>query len=290
MAMSPQIGLDLSVIVSEADVIKYEKQGWWISPPVLSESDIEAALYGADRFSAGEQDNVLPGFNAEPELDKNSGEIRQCDYISLRVNEFAGLIATPVIGALAARLMRSETVRLFHDQLIHKPPTDDRQKNGVGWHTDLAYWPTCSSINMITAWIPLVKSNADNGSLAVLDQSHKWSGNESLHNFHNRNITATEDDIRSDDSERKIIIYDVEPGQICFHHCLTIHGSYSNHSRNNRLALSVHLQDDSNHYRPRKKADGNLAMHLNDTLCRKDARGQPDYSDPFICPQLWPVG
>jgi len=281
--------LNISDIVTDADVQTYEKRGWWISPPVLSSDDIDTALYGADRYFAGERDHNLPGFQISSENQKESSGLSQCDYISIRINEFAQLVSKPIIGAMAAKLMRSSTVRLFHDQLISKPPKLSGAENGVGWHTDLAYWPTCSSKNMLTAWIPLVKSSAENGALAVIDKSHKWSGNEMLHNFHRNDIVATESDISAGKNHREVIIYDVIPGQICFHHCLTIHGSYSNLSGQNRLALSVHLQDDVNCYRPLVRSDGSKAMHLNDTLCAKDSKGNPDYSDPFICPKLWPL-
>jgi hypothetical protein len=34
---------------------------------------------------------------------------------------------------------------------------------------------------------------------------------------------------------------------------------------------------------------GRRTVHINDLLVRKDAEGNPDYSDPDICPVLWPA-
>jgi len=51
----------------------------------------------------------------------------------------------------------------------------------------------------------------------------------------------------------------------------------------------VHLQDDENRYQRVMDSNGRLKVHVNDVLCRKNAIGDPDYSDPSICPTLWPI-
>jgi hypothetical protein len=40
------------------------------------------------------------------------------------------------LAALAAQLMRTDTVRVFHDQALHKPPCGGRP---VVWHQDYGY-------------------------------------------------------------------------------------------------------------------------------------------------------
>ena len=41
-------------------------------------------------------------------------------------------------------------------------------------HADHAYWGTCSSQRLLTAWIPFHDVDEESGTLAVLDGSHRW--------------------------------------------------------------------------------------------------------------------
>ena len=77
-------------------------------------------------------------------------------------------------------------------------------------------------------------------------------------------------------------------GQVSFHDCYTIHGSYANLSDSPRRALSVHLQDGENRYRDLKflRKDNPVYQHSHDLICRKAANGLPDYTDPDIFPAL----
>jgi ectoine hydroxylase-related dioxygenase (phytanoyl-CoA dioxygenase family) len=84
--------------------------------------------------------------------------------------------------------------------------------------------------------------------------------------------------------EGKVISMCLARGDVSFHHCRTIHGSGPNRSTTERLSLSVHLQDGDNAYQIDSAKDAK--SHFNDMLCRK-IDGQPDYSDPDICPVLW---
>ena len=158
------------------DVAFYEAHGWWVSPPILDESLVDAALAATESYYAGELDDGPPiPANDTPQPPYGDG-IRGHLHAALRRRELGAVAFDPVIGAIAARLAGASTIRLFHDQLIYKP----REAPGatytrIGWHTDGQYWLTCTSRRMITAWIPLHDVDAELGSLMVLDRSHRWS-------------------------------------------------------------------------------------------------------------------
>jgi len=78
----------------------------------------------------------------------------------------------------------------------------------------------------------------------------------------------------------------LEKGQVSFHHCLTIHGSYPNFSDRARMAFALYLQDYDNRYQVYKN-QGKQVHHFLDNMCRKLSNGNPDYSDPEIFPTLW---
>jgi hypothetical protein len=52
--------------------------------------------------------------------------------------------------------------------------------------------------------------------------------------------------------------------------------------------MAIHLQPGDNRHVPDRDADGALRYHRNDELVRT-VDGLPDYTDPRICPVLWPV-
>ncbi|AXX31926.1 phytanoyl-CoA dioxygenase family protein [Actinosynnema pretiosum subsp. pretiosum] len=275
------------LLPDEQDIRFYEEHGWWVSPPILTPKDIEDALFGAERYYGGDRDEKLLIEAGTDWTPAHGNVLRQNDYVSLQVDQLRRLVHHPVVARTAAMLARTSAVRLFHDQLVYKPPQVAPSQATVGWHTDIAYWKTCSSRNLITAWIPFQSVTRDMGPMTVLDRSHRWAGNDRLEYFHETDLGLIERriDQNSDAVEEVPLIMDV--GQVSFHHCRTIHGSRPNSSDRPRLALAVHMQDYTNRYVPNTDEHGRKSSHLNDFMCRKDADGNPDYADPVVCPVLW---
>jgi len=278
----------LSLLPSAEDVRFYEEHGWWISPPILSAEDIEDAWFGLQRYYAGERDASLLMETGTDWTEDRGNVLRQNDYVSLQITNLRKLAHNPLIAASAAKLARTSEIRLFHDQLIYKPQQISASDATVGWHTDIAYWETCSSRDLLTAWIPFQDCTEQMGPMLVIDGSHKWEGNDRLKFFHESDLKTIASRIKQGGSKMEIIPMTLKCGQVSFHHCRTIHGSYPNQSDRPRVALAVHMQDFSNRFVRSYREDGKQASHINDFLCRKNADGDPDYSDPEVFPVLWP--
>jgi ectoine hydroxylase-related dioxygenase (phytanoyl-CoA dioxygenase family) len=278
------------LLPTDDDVRFFRERGWYVSGTILSEEMIEDALYGIDRYYAGERDRTLPIRRGYLDWKPEHGDIlRQNDYVSLQNDEIRDLVMTPVIGAIAARLAGATTVRLFHDQLIYKPPTGHAE-TAVGWHSDRAYWQTCTSQRMLTAWVPFVQTSERSGTLTMIDGSHRWSDVERFDTFTDHDMRALESQFESHGVPAARVPMELTPGQASFHHCRTLHGSFPNRSATPRIALAIHMQDETNAYQRRLDAKGDPILHVNDVLCRSDEHGTPDYTDPDICPVLWPAG
>lgn len=279
----------LRMVPTEDDVSFYEQHGWWISPSILTAEDIDEARYGAERYYAGERDATLI-VDAGTDWTEAAGNVlRQNDYVSLQIDQFHRFVRTPVIAAAAAALARTHEIRLFHDQLLYKPPRAGPASTVVGWHTDIAYWQTCSSRSMLTAWIPLQDVTEEMGPMVVLDGSHRWDGNDQLRFFHRPDLEDTASHIQSGGHHLAPIKLVMKRGQVSFHHCRTIHGSHQNSSTVPRLAIAIHLQDESNCFVRGSNPDGRPTSHISDFLGRKTASGDPDYRDPNVFPTLWPL-
>ncbi len=266
----------------------YEEFGYLVTPKVLDLSLLEDAVFGTNRLYSGDRDFSLPISGGYLDWRAEHGDrLRINDYVSLQIKEIRNLVLDPLIGRVAASLSRSRQIRLFHDQLIGKPPGIGND-GAVGWHVDKAYWKTCTSETMLTAWIPLSRQSAESGPLTVLEGSHRWQGTDGLATFNERDLETLETRLSAPGRTVRKVALTLEPGQISFHHCRTVHGSAPNLTKEMRLALTVHLQDGENEYRARQDDRGRTIVHMNDVLCRRLPDGRPDYADPEICPALWP--
>jgi hypothetical protein len=275
------------LLPSDDDVRFYETHGYFVTSKLFSDELIEGALYGIERYYRGERDCILPISGGFLDWREEHGDcIRINDYVSLQNEDIRRLIDWPLLGQFAAMLSRTNEIRLFHDQLICKPPTH-HVPTSIGWHVDRAYWKTCSSNKMLTAWIPLAPYDVDMGPLMIIEGSHLWHGNQWMATFGEHDLEAVESKISSDTRKLKKIAIVVQPGQVSFHNGATIHGSYHNRGKRPRIALTVHFQDGDNRYTRYSDGHGKQALHMNDILCRKLPDGSPDYSDPDICPVLW---
>lgn len=277
-----------SNLVTDSDVAFYGEHGWWISPCCLAPTMVDELAYGIARYYAGERDLTLP---TDPGTDWSAdtgSAVRQNDYVSLQITEVAEFVAHPLLPAMAARLSGSSEIRLFHDQLVYKPPMRPNVDTTVGWHTDRAYWSSCTSENMLTAWLPLEDLNEMMGPMEVIDGSHKWPNVEQMETFHEIDRETVLERFSAHHMRADPVTLNLRKGQVSFHHCRTIHGSGSNRSDHPRIGFTIHYQDESNRFRDESAPSARGFSHINDLLCRTTSDGLPDYSDPDICPVLWP--
>ena len=275
-----------ALLPTEEDVVFYETHGWYISPKIIPDEAIDLAIAGTERFYRGERDGKLPVDTGYSNWTPEEGDIiRNNEFVSWQNKELRELALLPIIGAIAARLARTHEIRLLDDQLVYKPPRSG--KNSVGWHSDRAYWGTCTSDKMLTAWIPFHDCDEARGPLVVLDKSHLWGNLDDMRHFNDEDLGSWENRFATEGKEVNKVAMTLQKGQLSFHHCWTIHGSYPNTSPYPRQALAVHLQDGDNRYRPYFSKQGKEVHIFDEQLCRTLPNGDPDFSDPNAFPVLW---
>lgn len=201
------------------------------------------------------------------------------------------IVHHPQIAACAARLLGCREVRLWHDQLLYKPPlpTDRRDdvQVAVGWHADRNYWQTCTG-PLLTAWVPFTAVSQDMGPISFIEGSHRWDPIEEL-DFFNNDLSSREALMGERFSQSTLVVPTFRRGQVSFHDWRTVHGSAPNRSDRPRRSMAIHLQGGDNTWTEWRHPDGRLRRHANDALVRRDQAGNPDYRDPDWCPLLWPV-
>lgn len=275
------------LLPSDEDVAFYREHGYYLSKKLFTDEEIDAAVAGSERYYAGERDFSPPnGHHPEGWEPRHGDVLRKNDYASLQNRELAALIHKPILGAVAARLAGC-SIRLWHDQLLYKPVSTPDSSPAVGWHTDRQYWRSCTSDDMLTAWIPFHDCGEEIGTIMMIDGSHRWPDNSRELDFFSNDLEGMERRFDTGGEPLVKVPMILPKGHVSFHHCRTIHGSAPNHSTMPRRAIAVHLQDEPNRYQAFRFPDGKLASHNNNRYCRM-VNEEPDYTDPVICPRLWP--
>jgi ectoine hydroxylase-related dioxygenase (phytanoyl-CoA dioxygenase family) len=280
----------LALLPTDEDVAFYEANGYYVSKPgVIPQTRLDLARRGSERLYAGDLDRPLPtqvGYSRSARIDDTTP--RNDEFVSLQIDELAAFVRYPLIGAIAARLARVDSIRLLDDQLVWKPPSSRAATSTVtGWHSDGAYWSTCSSSRLLTAWVPLHDIAPDGGPLVVMPGSHRWPCVQSLRGFNAPDLQAVQASLRDRGHEVEVVPLALRAGQLSFHHMWTVHGSLANRSGRPRHSYAIHLQDGGNAYRPYTTPDGREIHIFDESLCRRTAAGDPDFADPAVFPELW---
>ncbi len=286
-----------SLLPSEADIGFYAEHGWYLSQKLFTNAEVDELAAASDRYYAGERDRPLP--LRPPGLaywDPSKGDVqRHNDYVHYEHADLARLLRKPLIGAVAAALARVDEIRVFQSTLIYKPPIAAEPTNVVPWHFDKHYWSTSTSDKMLTAFIPFHDCDEEMGTITMVDGSHLWreigSDDTMTRHFAERDASDLDrllaENAACNNAEVVKIPMVIPKGHMSFHHCRIYHGSGTNRSPRPRRAISFHLQDGENAYRPFALNTGEILAYNHDGLVRRLPDGRPDYADPDFCPVLW---
>ena len=284
------------LLPSATDVSHYAAHGWYLSPKLLDDDEVDTLLAASERFYAGQRYRALPV--RPPNLvywEPSHGPVqRHNDYIHYESDEIGKILRKPLIGAVAARLAQTDEIRVFQATLIYKPPISAEITNLVPWHADRHYWQTCTSERMLTAFIPFHDCGVEMGTITMVDGSNQWrdiGGDDSTRHFAQRDRqqldTIVRETARQNGAQVTTVPMVIPKGHMSFHSCLTYHGSGHNVSGRPRRSVSLHLQDGGNRWRPFRRPDGSQIVYNHDVVVRKTLDGTPDYSDPDYCPVVW---
>ncbi|UWP87425.1 phytanoyl-CoA dioxygenase family protein [Dactylosporangium fulvum] len=286
-----------SLLPTDDEVEAYARSGWYLTRKLFTDEEVDELVAASERFYAGERSRTLP--ERPPRLaywEPSKGAVqRHNDYIHYESDDIARILRKPIVGAVAARLARADEIRVFQSTLIYKPPIAGEPSNVVPWHFDRHYWQSCTSDDMLTAFIPFHDCDVELGTITMVDGSHRWeeigADDTTTRHFADRDNTdldrmLTENATHNHAEVRKVPMI-IPKGHMSFHHCRTYHGSGPNVSPRPRRAISFHLQPGDNEYRRYHLSDGDVVTYNHDVLVRRTADGRPDYADPEFCPVLW---
>ena len=180
------------------------------------------------------------------------------------------------IGKIAADLMRTNAVRIFHEQAIFKHPGDTKSY----WHQDQYFWPLNTNLH-IGMWMALTDMTKDMGLMRFVKNSHTM-GDLVGESISTKSETHFDDIIENHDLET-VEINSMNAGDCSFHFGWTIHGAGLNISNKVREAMIITYYADGSRVgkldtKDRKgdaelflgnKKEGELANDLKNTIVYK---------------------
>lgn len=154
------------------------------------------------------------------------------------------------LAEVAAVLMRTDEVRLWHDQVIFK---DARRGGRVDWHQDYYYWQHLDRPGSVTAWTALTGTTTRNGCVWVVPGSHRDGilAGHGQDGFPFRYAAGDASPVAPFFGARRAVPLCLQPGDVSFHHCLTLHGSGENAAEEPRYGYTTHFLPSGVRYRRR---------------------------------------
>lgn len=170
------------------------------------------------------------------------------DYCNwTRIPEFAAVIRQSDAARVAARLMQSDRVQLFHDHVLVKEAGTTKP---TPWHTDGPYY-FVEGRQTVSFWSPL--DPVREASLRCVAGSHLWDKDVlptrwmAETNFY----PGDHDYIPVPDPEAEAMTireWKMEPGDVVAFHFRTLHGARGNLAATRRRAFSLRLVGDDARY------------------------------------------
>ncbi|MEZ4679872.1 MAG: phytanoyl-CoA dioxygenase family protein [Caldilineaceae bacterium] len=280
-------GINIDELITDAVVEEYWERGYWISPQLFDDTQIARLRQAHERLWQGEHDSEVPSQYGVRKVEPDSPSVRQqCNAFWLS-SEIRQATTSPLLGAIGARFMNVNSVRLWHDQAVFKPgvgPDGGHELAGnIGWHQDYGHWKASSTTNMCTAWVALQDTDLQNGGMRTIVGSHKWGLLEESDTFGHKDLDGLRERFANQSISGAWIDEPciLKAGQVSFHHALTLHGSGPNLTWEPRLCVIAHMMPGDTTYQQGRQWHPNLVF-----LGPTPQAGQP-FAGPYW-PQIWP--
>jgi ectoine hydroxylase-related dioxygenase (phytanoyl-CoA dioxygenase family) len=203
-----------------------------------------------DTLRSGVEENMCrPGPYASENLHGGDRGRFFDDYCNwTRIKGFEKVLRGSDAGRVAAQLMGSKQVQVFHDHVLVKEPGTSK---ATPWHQDSPYYFVDGQQN-VSFWSPL--DPVSQASLRCVAGSHRWPkmvlptrwlSNDSF--YPDTDVYMPVPDPDNDETYR-ILEWDMEPGDAVAFNFRTLHGARGNNTSSRRRAFSLRLLGDDARY------------------------------------------
>jgi ectoine hydroxylase-related dioxygenase (phytanoyl-CoA dioxygenase family) len=233
--------------ISDADVAAYARDGAVCLRGLFTPEQVAQLRRGID------ENLEHPSSRAKIASPQNDPGLFIEDFCNWQENaNYRKFIFESAAASAAARLMGSDTVRLYHDHMLTKEAGTQQR---TPWHQDQPYYNISGRMN-VSVWIP-VDPVARTATLEFIAGSHRgpWlmprAFMDKQAKWFPEGALADIPDVEANRSAHPILGWAVEPGDaVCFH-MLTLHGSAGVGLNRRRRVFSVRFLGDDIRQAPR---------------------------------------
>ncbi len=170
------------------------------------------------------------------------------DYCNwTRIPEFEEVIRDSAAAEVAAKLMGSKRVQVFHDHVLVKEPGTSKP---TPWHQDGPYY-FVEGAQTVSFWSPL--DRVTDATLRLVAGSHRWPKPVLPTRWLKEEAFFPDDGAYSpvpdpDAEGMEVLEWEMQPGDAVAFHFSTLHGARGNTSTARRRAFSLRLVGDDARY------------------------------------------
>jgi hypothetical protein len=268
---------DRLALVSDGIVEAFWRDGAvWIEN-LLSPAWLRLIAQGVERNLRSPGPLAATVFAGEP------GEYRQ-DYVNYWVNpEYQRLLADSPIAAVMAKVLRSDKLWLFCDQIFVKEGASRRSP----WHQDIP-WLMSEGQQQATMWIA-IEPLAESETLEVVAGSHRGPvydhlavREDAMADVRRQDAAPPLPDIDAQPQNWPIIRHASQPGDVLIFHPQILHGGAEMAAGGRRRSLSLRLFGDDVRYAVREAGHDPEFPGVAEALRHGDPLRHPWF------PMVWP--
>lgn len=220
-----------TVEVDPAKVEAFRRDGFVRLEGLVDAAEIEALGLAVDAAVARRTRNDA---RALAEKSPYEQSFIQCQYLWEDFPDVRPLTFHPSIVGAAAALIGADAMRLWHDQALYKE-AGGRETDA---HQDHPYWPI-NELRTLTAWIPLVEIDEAVGCMGYCPGSQGGAA-EYVNIFSEPGSGAA----LVAKQRNSPVFVTARPGDVLFHHGLTVHLAKPNRSeRTRRVYTAIYFAD-----------------------------------------------
>jgi ectoine hydroxylase-related dioxygenase (phytanoyl-CoA dioxygenase family) len=143
------------------------------------------------------------------------------------------------IGAVAASVLRSTTVRVYEDLMLYRQAGVE---NGApGWHRDAPYWPVTGG-QLVNAWFSLETVTADTGAIRIVAGSQ----------LDTDDVAKATLSLDGEPDDARVLTFEAEPGDVILFHPRALHSGYGSAPDRPRRTFTIRFMGDDVRWRPRQ--------------------------------------
>ena len=228
-------------LVSQQDIETYHRDGVVLIRGLFKDH--------IEEIRAGIERNMFePGPYAAENLKEGEGGRFFDDYCNWnRISEFESVVRNSPAAEVAADLMDSNRVQMFHDHVLVKEPGTSK---ATPWHQDAPYYFVSGRQN-VSFWSPM--DPVKGASLRCVAGSHSWEkpvlpirwlAETSFYPNEEEYMPVPDPDAEG----MEIKEWEMEPGDAVAFHYETLHGARGNTTDMRRRAFSLRLVGDDARY------------------------------------------